>query len=349
MDRYGGFDALYPKPRTDRGQPRRLPPEVAAHLVELKANNPAWSVRRLADNASLAIDDFEQAQAIARDFDVRVLHRHLEHWAQRFCPAGHHWSIMQAEYATDILFHRQDRFQPLYDAITRTAVHSIKADQVATFLGRKLTKAYAGEAGNDFSTRIHGTRIRHCMGPASINLYEKFGIIARVECTTNDPSFFKLHRDVKQRDGTSAFKLAPLRKSIHSLRHLATCMANANPRYLAFLAAIDNPWTSWKDIDRIGRATRDNRRSLRGFNLMTDSDLKLFLVLARPDGPSAACAPPACDSICPTAPQRKSPVCSNASAPMASSRRSDEHTSTTLPNSGSTPSSPSSTSAKPSS
>jgi len=33
-----------------------------------------------------------------------------------------------------------------------------------------------GEAGNDFSTRIHGTRIRHRMGPALIKLYDKLGI-----------------------------------------------------------------------------------------------------------------------------------------------------------------------------
>ena len=43
--RYGGFEALYPKPRTDRGQPRRLPPEVAERLIALKVDNPAWSVR----------------------------------------------------------------------------------------------------------------------------------------------------------------------------------------------------------------------------------------------------------------------------------------------------------------
>ena len=49
--RYGGFDALYPKPRTDRGQPRRLPPEVAAQLIELKTSNPAWSVRRVIQRA----------------------------------------------------------------------------------------------------------------------------------------------------------------------------------------------------------------------------------------------------------------------------------------------------------
>ena len=75
------------------------------------------------------------------------------------------------------------------------------------------------EVGNDFSTRIHRTRIRHHMGPASMKLYDKFGIIARVECTINDAAFFKLHRD-----GTSAFKLATLSRSIYSLRDLATCM-----------------------------------------------------------------------------------------------------------------------------
>ena len=35
--RDGGFEALYPKPRTDRGKPRRLPPAVAERLVALKA------------------------------------------------------------------------------------------------------------------------------------------------------------------------------------------------------------------------------------------------------------------------------------------------------------------------
>ena len=45
--RDGGFEALYPKPRTDRGKPRRLPPEVAERLVALKADNPAWPVRAI--------------------------------------------------------------------------------------------------------------------------------------------------------------------------------------------------------------------------------------------------------------------------------------------------------------
>ena len=49
--RRGGFEALYPKPRTDRGKPRRLPPEVAERLIALKTENPGWSVRIIIEAA----------------------------------------------------------------------------------------------------------------------------------------------------------------------------------------------------------------------------------------------------------------------------------------------------------
>ena len=49
--RHGGFDALYPKPRTDRGKPRRLPPEVAERLIALKTENAALSVRAIIQKA----------------------------------------------------------------------------------------------------------------------------------------------------------------------------------------------------------------------------------------------------------------------------------------------------------
>ena len=45
--RRGGFDALLPKPRTDRGQPRRLPDTVAETLIALKEQHPKLSVRLL--------------------------------------------------------------------------------------------------------------------------------------------------------------------------------------------------------------------------------------------------------------------------------------------------------------
>lgn len=43
--RRGGFEALLPKPRADRGQSRSLPPQVIDGLLEIKEANPALSVQ----------------------------------------------------------------------------------------------------------------------------------------------------------------------------------------------------------------------------------------------------------------------------------------------------------------
>ena len=45
--RSGGFEALYPKARVDRGRPRRLPPDIAELLVGLKTEQPSLSVNAL--------------------------------------------------------------------------------------------------------------------------------------------------------------------------------------------------------------------------------------------------------------------------------------------------------------
>ncbi len=49
--RRGGFEALYPKRRTDRGKPRRVPAEVAERLIALKIANPTRSVRAIIEKA----------------------------------------------------------------------------------------------------------------------------------------------------------------------------------------------------------------------------------------------------------------------------------------------------------
>lgn len=49
--RKGGFDALLPKPRADRGQPRRLPDAVAEVLIATKEHYPKLSVRLVIERA----------------------------------------------------------------------------------------------------------------------------------------------------------------------------------------------------------------------------------------------------------------------------------------------------------
>ena len=86
----------------------------------------------------------------------------------------------QCEYATDIVFGKQADLQAIYENLARTAIHTVKPDNIATFLGRKLSTQYEGEMGNRFNIRIEGTRIKHTRGPVSIKLYDKFGLLLRI-------------------------------------------------------------------------------------------------------------------------------------------------------------------------
>jgi hypothetical protein len=267
--------------------PFRLQVYFNGHFALARQLDKAGIAYVLLENAFVEVADCARAQALTDGFSVRRLHRLLDRFARQYCPvvrhfrAGYHWSLMQVEYATDVIFGRQADFQPLYEALTHTAIHAIKPEHVATFLGRKWTGTYQGEVGNDFETRIQGTRIRHHLGPVAIKLYDKFGLIGRVECTANDVTFFKHHRPVEHRDGTEEFALAPVRKSIYSLPVLRDLMRAAGQRYLDFLGAIDDPQPGLRALDKIARPVRKDDRSHRGFNLFHGEDLNLFQAIVR--------------------------------------------------------------------
>jgi len=240
------------------------------------------------DNAFLDIDDWNQAQRLADRFNVRRLHRRLDKYAARCCPVRatfgetYHWSLMQTEYATDIVFRTADDLQPLYEEITRTAIHSVKADKVATFLGRKLHGNYQAEMGTHFHTRIEGTCIRHGMaGKAAIKMYDKFGRILRIETTVNDVRFFRHYRQVEHRDGTSSMKQAPMQKTIYSLPVLTDLCRAANRRYLEFVSTLEDPSDGLEKMRKLASPARDHGRSYRGFNLLAADDQELFAAIAR--------------------------------------------------------------------
>ncbi len=180
-----------------------------------------------------------------------------------------------------LIFHRQEDLRPRYEALARTAIHAVTPDHVATFLGRKLTGHYADERGNDFHTRIAGTRLKHHMGPVAIKLYDKQALVLRIETTVNDVSFFRHHRRVEHRDGTTETKLAPMQKTIYSLAPLREALSAANHRYLTFLSDLADPTAGVRQIERFAEPTRQDARSYRGFNLCSADDRALFVALAR--------------------------------------------------------------------
>lgn len=216
----------------------------------------------LIDNAFLNISDFSHAQTIADHLSVKEIHQLLDQYSRMFCPVHddfdqvYHWSIMQAEYATDIVFKKQADLQAIYSELTHTAIHTVKPDNIATFLGHKLHSLYKGEMGNNYNVRIEGTRIKHTMGKVSIKMYDKYQLILRIETTVNDVSFFKHYRTVEQRDGYSVTKMANMKKNIYSLAPLQEHLKASNRRYLEFISTFQTHENGYRNLDQVSRPVR---------------------------------------------------------------------------------------------
>jgi hypothetical protein len=272
-------------------------PTWSPFRLQFYCNGHSWLARQLtaadigfvaADNAFVRIDDWQRAQELADAFSPELLHRVLDRYAAQCCPVlgvfsqTYHWSLMQVEYATDLVFRSAATLGPLYEQLTRQSVLSVKAEQIATFLGRHVTPQLAQELGSRFSTRIEGTCIKHRFGDASIKMYDKFGQILRIETTTNDVSFFKHHRRVEHRNGPPTRGLAPVKKTIYSLIDLGEILFGCNRRYLEHLSALDDFSAGVRALDRLTKPRQADDKTVKGINFFDPTDNALLHALQDP-------------------------------------------------------------------
>ena len=133
-------------------------PTWAPFRLQFYCNGHSWLAKQLAaagieftlaDNAFVRIADLERAQTLADSLRPDELHRRLDRYAKRFCPLldvfeqRYHWSLMQTEYSTDLIFRSDTILKPLYEQLSRQAVLAVKAEQVASLLGKKITALLA--------------------------------------------------------------------------------------------------------------------------------------------------------------------------------------------------------------
>jgi hypothetical protein len=242
------------------------------------------------DNAFDYIADFKLAQQLSDNLDVNKLFKKLEWFSDLYCPVykefqindqpiSYHWSIMQQEYATDIVFKKQDDLKDIYEELVKVAIHTVKPTNIATFLSQKLHGNYEGEIGNNYNIRIEGSRIKHSMGEVSIKMYDKFSKILRIETTVNNVSFFKHYRTVEHRDGTTSQKMASVKKNIFSLTALIDIMKASNSRYLTFISAIEDNSIGKKKLQKITTSKTENKRTYKGLNFFQKEDQDLLIHL----------------------------------------------------------------------
>lgn len=266
-------------------------------MVQVCLNGHDWLARKLdrhhisyrkLDNAFLSIDDPRRAQRLADGFVRKNWPRVLTAFARRVNPLlrsllrdlDYYWVTEQAEYATDVMFKNPAVLAGLYDKLLKHATTCFSAEDVMTFLGRKLTGVFAGDVGNDCRRRWPGARVRHRMKENGIKMYDKHGCVLRVETTINRPSEFKVRRR-GMRQGQRIMGWFPMAKGVANLYRYVEVSRAANRRYLDALAVVSDPAPAHKQIHGLARPVRREGRSYRGFNPALQDDVHLFAAVLR--------------------------------------------------------------------
>jgi len=284
--------------RVPTGCPFRLQFYTNGHAGLAAQLTACGIASELRDHACVHIADYARANALAAQRDSAPLHARLDAIAQRYCPflqrlqLSVQWSLWQVEYATDLVFKRSADLQAFYTLRLETLIHTVKPDDSATFLGRKLHGNYQAAIGNRLNTRELGTRLQHTMQPVSIKQYDKFGCIVRIEVTVNDLSFFKQHREVQHPDGSHELKDAPMKQTSYSLPALRELLVAANQRYLKFISAIETPAVGVQRLNQLSQTQTDNQHRYKGFNLFAEAEAGMLIAAAETPAARAAAVSP---------------------------------------------------------
>jgi len=267
--------------------------------TQVYVNGHDWLARQLHDassgfvqhdNAFTHLDDPATAQSLADRFPRLDWVAILDGWARQVNPLlgeawlqgqGYYWVIDQAEYSTDVLFPDRRALADLYPRLLDHACLHFSAQDILTFLGRRLQPRFDGEVLTDCKKdRWPGARVKHRVKNNWLKMYDKFGQVLRIETVINNPREFKVRRRVV-RQGRRQLAWCPMNKGVANFYHYHEVARAANERYLGALAVVDRPTASAQALDQASKPTRRGRRRYRGLNLLRWQEQVLFRAALR--------------------------------------------------------------------
>jgi len=265
------------------------------YTIQVYVNGHDWLARQMRskrlgfvqrDNAFMQLDDPQKAQQLADRFAQLNWVKQLNKWARQVNPhikkggwldgMQYYWVTAQAEYATDILFTGRDKLRDLFPRLLDHAAVQFSAKDVLTFLGRKLHGNFQGEVLTDCKKkRQPGARVKHRVKENWLKMYDKFGLILRVETVVNQPREFRVRRRAT-RNGRRQMVWRPMNKGVSNLPSYQRVSRAANGRYLDALSGVADPAPAYRRVAHLTESKRRGRRSYAGFNPARRQDVKLF-------------------------------------------------------------------------
>jgi hypothetical protein len=270
--------------------------------VQVSVNGHEWLAQQMVghhlgfdqhDNAFVQLDDAAQAQQIADGFPHLPWTKILDRWAKPLLRPltqrpwlkrlPYYWVIDQAEFSTDVRFRSRAELAELYPRLLEHALLQFSAADILTFLGRKLDPRFQGEVLTDGKKeRWPGARIKQRMKNNWLKMYDKFGLLLRIETVINQPREFRVRRPCT-RQGTTQMAWLPMNKGVSNFYHYHEVAQAANTRYLNALAVVDMPSATRKQLDRVCEPVQYHHHRQRGLNLLQAQEQRLFLAVLRGD------------------------------------------------------------------
>jgi hypothetical protein len=265
--------------------------------LQIYINGHSWLARKMErhgigyhriDNAFTGIEDLPRAQRFASRLAQKNWPRVLESFARRVNPLlttvfsgdSHYWVCDQCELALDILFRDRASLAPLYKHLLEHATRGFGAEDVLTFFGRKLHGNFQGEVLTDYKVRIPGARIKHRLAGNWLKMYDKAGVILRIETVINQPRQFKVLRRGR-RQGREVLGWFPMAKRVTNLPRYFEIGQAACQRYAQALAEVDDPRQAYERVHRLTRPCCRHGRRGRGLNPLRTEDAALFEAVLR--------------------------------------------------------------------
>jgi hypothetical protein len=274
--------------------------------VQICLNGREWLARQLEaagisyqrrDNSFCWVADFARAQEL---FDEQgqtdwptVLSGVLREYHPEFAALhaelqlrDYYWTAEQTEVATDVAFRSEAELQPLYRRLLRHAIENLSSADVMRFLQQRLTKSGAidgrfhGEVVSDLKTRKEGTRVKHRLGKNSVKMYDKFGVVLRVETTIHEAEGLKVYRP-KESDPEKPLAWQSLRRGVADLYRRCELSRQSNEAYLEALSVVECPATLESLATPASASLEKGDRRYRGLNLLSVEDRLLLKAIQR--------------------------------------------------------------------
>ena len=263
--------------------------------IQVYVNGHAWLARQMTaknipfqqmENSFISIADCSKAQSIAERLPSLRWEHILHVFARRINPllktllAGmeYYWVIDQAEYATDVIFHNHAILDELYLNWQKHAAVCTQAEDVMRFMGRKLHGSFNSMIQTDAKYRPAITRIKHTLRGNWIKMYNKHGIVLRIETVINCPREFRI---IRPGHGKKNMVWVPMPKRITSLKRYAEICIRSNTAYLSALAQANEPAAAYRQLDRLCEPQKLAKQRVRGLNPLRQNDVTLFEAVLR--------------------------------------------------------------------